>query len=64
VLVEKDGSVSRAESRSTTDNAGLENVAVGLARQARFSPGMKAGVAVRAGKLITVKIRGLDKKDD
>jgi len=64
VLIEKDGSVSRAESRSTTDNAGLENVATGLARQARFSPGKKAGVAVRASKTIMVRIRSLKKKDD
>jgi hypothetical protein len=64
VLVEKDGSVSRAESRSTTANAGLENVALGLARRARFVPGKKAGVAVRAGKTITVRIRDLKRKGE
>jgi len=64
VVVEKDGSVSRAESRSTTADAGLEKVALGLARRARFAPGKKAGVAVRAGKTITVRIRDLKRKGE
>ena len=62
VVIEKDGSVSRAESRSTTDNAGLDKVATGLARQARFSPGKKAGATVRASKTITVRIRSLKRQ--
>jgi anti-sigma factor RsiW len=64
VVIEKDGSVSRAESRATTANAGLERVALSLARQAQFLPGKRAGNAVRVGKTIVVKIRALKQKDD
>jgi hypothetical protein len=64
VVIEKDGSVSRAESRATTANAGLEHVALGLARQAQFTPGKRAGNAVRVGKTIVVKVKALKHKDD
>jgi anti-sigma factor RsiW len=64
VVVEKDGSVSRAESRSVTANAGLTSVALALARQAQFTPGKRAGNAVRVGKTIVVRIKALKQKDD
>jgi len=64
VVIEKDGSVSRAESRSTTANSGLENVALRLARQARFTPGKLSGSTVRASKTIMVKINSLKHRDD
>jgi outer membrane biosynthesis protein TonB len=64
VVIEKDGSVSRAESRATTANAGLERVALSLARQAQFNPGTRAGNVVRVGKIIVVKIKALKQKDD
>jgi len=64
VVIEKDGSVSRAESRATTANAGLEHVALSLARRAQFSSGKLAGNSVRVGKTIVVKIAALKQKDD
>lgn len=62
VVVEKDGSVSRVESRSATASAGLTGVALALARQAQFTPGKKAGNAVRVGKTIVVRITALKQK--
>jgi outer membrane biosynthesis protein TonB len=64
VVVERDGSVSRVESRSATANASLTGVALALARQAQFLPGKRAGNAVRAGKTIVVRIRALSRKND
>jgi TonB family protein len=64
VVIEKDGSVSRAESRATTANAGLERVVLSMVRQAQFNPGTRAGNAVRVGKIIVVKIKALKQKDD
>jgi TonB family protein len=55
VLVERDGTVSRAEVRMALAVSGPDTVAASLARKARFQPARMGGRAVRCTRTITVR---------